>query len=170
MTSGFDSRADSGYVDGGFDARIPAWDGMPTTWERFKVDVKWWMAGEDMTKVKFNVGVRFVKRQRGLVKSRLEQFEPSELAGIPSVMQEAATEEDEAVWSDGDPFAGINKVIMPTLMSMTGADDETEKAELRLVWHKTLYRKQGERMLDWVCRFREQRNLMDKKVGFFAAP
>ena len=155
-----DSRADSGYVDGGFDARIPVWDAKPETWERFKKDMKWWQAGEDVSKVKFNVGVRFVKRQRGVVKSRLEEFEPSAIRGVMPFQISPAdpVAGTPAVWDDGDVFKGINDILMPSLGTMTGTDDNSEKASLRTGWHKTLFRRSGERMIDWCQRFREHRN------------
>ena len=161
----FDSRADSGYVEGGFDARIPVWDGRPESWERFKKDIKWWQAGEDLTKIKFNVGVRFVKRQRGIVKSKLEDFDPVTLAGRAPVITVPADPiaGTPAEWDDGDVFEAINSLLMPALASMTGIDDKAEKNALRDIWHKQLYRKPGERMIDWCQRFREQRNAMKLK-------
>ena len=36
-----------GFVDQGFDGRIPTWNGLQGTYHRFIKDMKWWEAGED---------------------------------------------------------------------------------------------------------------------------
>ena len=145
----------------GFDARIPAWDGQATSWERFKKDFEWWEEGEDLSRFndgKVNLGSRSVRRQRGLVRSRGESFKPAELRGRPT---EYYSEEEPTVHlrgkvkTEGDPLYGIKTVLLPALASMTGLEVEGEKKDLRDVWYKSLVRGTGENVIAWCQRFRE---------------
>ena len=62
---------------GGSSEVIPTWDGQAGTYSRFAKDLSWWEAGEDWSRVgNINVGARFVKQQKGVVKSRCEEFSP----------------------------------------------------------------------------------------------
>ena len=61
---------DSGHSGGGGAyARIPGWDGNPTTWWRYKQDVELWLEGEDL-EVKYSIAARMVQKLTGTARIR----------------------------------------------------------------------------------------------------
>ena len=80
-------------------SRIPG--GGPRTFKRFEVDAKWWLAGEDRSRVSSNVAARLVVRQTGAARARAELLEPVGLDGEDAVI------EDGEVITPGDPAAGV---------------------------------------------------------------
>ena len=83
---------------------IPSWDGDPRTFTRFEVNVKWWLAGEDWSRVSSTVAARLVVRQTGAARARAELLEPVGLDGEDAVV------EDGEVIAPGDPAAGVERV------------------------------------------------------------
>ena len=122
--------------------RIPSWDGDPRTFKRFEVDVKWWLAGEDWSKVHYNVAARFVVRQTGAARARAELFEPDELSGEDAVVA------DGVIVTPGDPTAGVERVLA-AFRELLGRTAVERKAEVLEVYHKKLYRRAGERVGEW---------------------
>ena len=67
-------------------ARVPVWDGAPTTWRSFKREVTWWISSLDLESTKrYNLAARWLLRKSGIVRQRGEEFDPSELAYKPAV-------------------------------------------------------------------------------------
>ena len=153
------SYTDSGDgFGGGFDYRIPTWDGQGSTWHRFRKDFDWWEAGEDFSKFdSVNLGARFVKRQRGIVKSRCEEFSPADVNGKAAVKYEELHSAEEADYDPeqvgvvvvaAEPLHGIKTLLLPALEKLVGIEIEAEKAELRDIWHKSLIRHHGESVIE----------------------
>ena len=138
------SRA-SGDRDAG--GRIPGGD--PRTCTRFEVDVNWWLAGEDWSRVSYNVAARLVVRQTGAARARAELLEP---VGLDC---EDAVIEDGAVITPGDPAAGVERVMRAfrELLGRTAVERTAAALELH---HKKLHRRSGERVGDLRARFRGQ--------------
>ena len=57
-------------ADSGIYQRIPVWDGRAASWRQFEKDMQWFLAGEDLTKVNYNLSVRIAQKQSGAVKRR----------------------------------------------------------------------------------------------------
>ena len=49
-------------------SRIPGGD--PRAFKRFEVDVKWWLSGEDWSRVSPNAAARLVVRQTGAARAK----------------------------------------------------------------------------------------------------
>ena len=67
------------------DSKIPAWDGSPETFIKFKEAIAWWLEGENLDfYVKNNVSLaaRFVRRETGPAKTRALKFKPEDLRGV----------------------------------------------------------------------------------------
>ena len=56
--------------DLGIWARIPIWDGKATSWKTFEKDMQWFIAGEDLSNISYNLAVRIAQKQNGSVKRR----------------------------------------------------------------------------------------------------
>ena len=74
--------------------RIPVWDGQPHTFRKFLRDMAWFLEGEDITRITYNLAARVVQRQVGTVRRRGEEFDPTELRHISALKwtTEAAAE------------------------------------------------------------------------------
>ena len=153
--SSFTPGSGSGDGDrpGDFYSRIPVWNGVPTTLRQHKIDIKWWLAGENLPEtLKFNLAARYASRQRGAVRQRILQLDPDTLAADPG-----EKDIDGDVTRPPNYRKGID-VILKAYEEMVGADPPERKAELRDLWHKHLYRRRGERIIDWCTRFRDVRS------------
>ena len=71
--------------------------------KRFEVDVKWWLAGEDWRRVSYNVAGRFVVRQAGAARARVELFAPEELRGDDPVAEDGEVITDDPAADGGAP-------------------------------------------------------------------
>ena len=69
--------------------------------ERFEVDVKWWLAGEDWRRVSHNVATRFVVRQTGAVRARAELFPGGDVAEDGEVITDDLAADDGAPRPNG---------------------------------------------------------------------
>ena len=116
-------------------SKIP--DGDPRALKRFEVDVKWWLAGEDWSRVSPNVAARLVVRQTGAARVRAELLEPEGLDGEDAVI------EDGEVITPGDPAAGVERVMRAfrELLGRTAVERKPAALELH---HKKLHRRSGE--------------------------
>ena len=154
--------------DGGIYQRIPTWDGKATSWKSFEKDMQWFIAGEDLGKISYNLAVRLAQKQTGAVRRRAREFDPETLKPKPAVLWTDATAErynkDEenqechvksgAVRTGADHPSGI-ALLMTAWRTMVGMDTAETKGELRDVFYKTLMRRPGERVVEWNSRFRE---------------
>ena len=66
-------------------ARIPVWDGRPENWLSFKRDVDWWLEGEDLNKITYNLAVRLAQKQSLTVKRIAREHDPESLRAVPNV-------------------------------------------------------------------------------------
>ena len=73
------SEPSFGNGDHGVHTRIPVWNGDPTTFKTFERDMEWFLAGEDLTRIHYNLAVRIVNKQTGAVKRRGKEFPPASL-------------------------------------------------------------------------------------------
>ena len=129
---------------GGIWSRIPIWDGKANSWKSFEKDLQWFLAGEDLSKITYNLAVRVAQRQTGSVKRRAREFQPEDLAPIPAVLyteEEADTYNETVEYGErgvnqgdvktpAEPHAGINK-LMKAWREMVGMDKAETQAELR---------------------------------------
>ena len=115
-------------------SRIPGRD--PRTFKRFEVDVNWWLAGEDWSRVSSNVAARLVVRQTGAARARAELLEPVDLDG-----EDAVVEDGEAI-TPGDPAAGVGRQGDPRPGGGRADGCGAEAAALKL------HRRSGERAGD----------------------
>ena len=51
------------------DARVPAWDGNPRTYEDYRRKVEWWLEGEKLN-VPYSLAARLVRKLSGAAKLR----------------------------------------------------------------------------------------------------
>ena len=148
-------------------SRIPVWDGKATTWRSFEKDLQWFLAGEDLTKVSYNLAARIVQRQSGAVKRRAREFDPAEIgprAPTYYTEDEAASINEEAEAGDFvtaggaktplDHMTGIS-IVLEAWKTMVGLDKAETQADLRDTFYKHLGRRRGERVADFASRFRE---------------
>ena len=142
-----------GFSQADLTSRIPVWDNNPKTFAQFKHDVKWWLAGEDLTvTTKYNIAVRFVNKQNGLAKLKGQEFDPPDIAYKPEVSMPNMETGDDEVVTPADYTYGIWKVVnhMETLL----AEEQTEKkANLRDQFHEQLSRRAGESIVSFSARF-----------------
>lgn len=98
--------------------RVPTWDGNPREWRSFKREMDWWIASLDRDACKeFNVAARWILRQRGVVRARCEEFDPSEVEGKPEVKSEDPQSGEMVVVEEAEPFSGLQK-LMTSLESL----------------------------------------------------
>ena len=72
--------------DDGIYQRIPTWDGNATTWKSFEKDMHWFIAGEDLGKISYNLAVRIAQKQTGAVRRRAREIDPETLKPKPAVL------------------------------------------------------------------------------------
>ena len=87
---------------GGIVSRIPIWDGKANSWKRFEKDIEWFLAGEDLNKINYNLAVRVAQRQQGSVKRRAKEFDPTDLA--PAAAELYTKEEADAYNEELDDY------------------------------------------------------------------
>ena len=99
------------------------------------------MAGEDWSRVSYNVAARLVVRQTGAARARAELLEPVDLDGEDAVI------EDGEVITPGDPAAGVERATRAfrELLGRTAVERAAAALELH---HKKLHRRSGERVGD----------------------
>ena len=155
--------------------KVPTWDGNPSGFRSFKREMEWWKASLDPTScAKFNVAARWTLRQTGMVRARAEEFSPSELEGKKQVEVEDPTTGDMVVIEEGDPFAGLDK-LMRALEDSLGKTALDKKGDLRKQFYQDLRRNAGERISSFCSRFRtlvgdmrrEGVVLPDEELGWF---
>ena len=117
----FDMEQNKEYDN--FSNRIPIWDGQAHSFKRFQKDMEWFLEGSNVADLKYDLAARVVQRQTGTVKSKGEEFSPSDLRAKPrGVMTEELFDSIEAsggtppfdvgdVIDEGDPLQGI-KLLM----------------------------------------------------------
>ena len=120
-----EDHAGGGGGGGGAFQRIPAWDGTPSRWRRYKQDVELWLEGEDLD-VRFSLAARMVTKLSGTARTQARLIPLEELRPVrgrmatPVLVGEDGTVEAEAV--EGRPpdlRAGIN-ILMIELENMPG--------------------------------------------------
>ena len=155
--------------------KVPTWDGNPAGFRTFKREMEWWKASLDPAScAKFNIAARWTLRQSGLVRSRAEEFTPSELEGKPAVVSTDPESGEKVVIEPGDPFAGLDK-LMKALEDSLGKTPLDRKGELRKQFYQDLRRMAGERISAFCSRFRtlvgemrrEGIHLPDEELGWF---
>ena len=87
----FEKNNNSTFGDGGF-SRIPAWDGSPATWRRYKRAVEIWLEGENL-EVPYSIAARMVQKLTGTARNRADLIPLEKLRPIrprPAVAAVAA--------------------------------------------------------------------------------
>ena len=83
--------AEGGGSESGIYHRIPVWDGRANTWKSFEKDVQWFLAGEDLSRISYNLAVRVAQKQTGAVRRRAREFDPDVLKPTPAQIWSAST-------------------------------------------------------------------------------
>jgi hypothetical protein len=170
------SMAENGDEKGtGAWAKVPVWDGAPTTWRSFKREMTWWVSSLDLESTKrYNLAARWLLRQSGIVRQRGEEFAPSELAYKPATKGVDPQTGDEIVLEPEDCLYGLNK-LLASLEEINGMTALDKKGELRSQFYLGTQRKAGERVSEFCTRFRtvvadlksEGVNLPSAELGWF---
>ena len=135
-------------------AKVPVWDGAPTTWRSFKREMPWWVSSLDLESTKrYNLAARWLLRQSGIVRQRGEEFAPSELAYKPATKGVDRQTGDEIVLEPEDCLYGLNK-LLASLEEINGMTALDKKGELRSQFYLGTQRKAGERVSEFCTRFR----------------
>ena len=83
---------ESSRTDGvGIFHRIPVWDGKASSWKSFEKDIEWFLAGEDLSKITYNLAVRVAQKQTGAVKRRAREFRQDALKPKPAMLWTSVT-------------------------------------------------------------------------------
>lgn len=112
-------------------AKVPTWDGSPTTWRSFRREMTWWISSLDLQSTKrYNLAARWLLQQSGIVRQRGEEFLPSELEWKPAVrVTDPETSETFEIEPE-DCLHGLNK-LLGALESINGMTPLDKKGELR---------------------------------------
>ena len=135
-------------------SRIPAWDGNPTSWWKYKQDVELWLEGEDL-EVKYSIAARMVQRLTGTARIRANLFKVESLrpqrpvATVPAVVVEGvettpATPAVAANWRRGIDH------LLSDLEKMPGIPKVVRTGNQRSWFYKSLSRRPGEGMANWL--------------------
>ena len=155
--------------------KVPTWNGNPSEWRGFKREMNWWLASLDAQScTKFNVAARWGLRQFGVVRARIEEYDPEELEGVAEERVIDPDSNEEIVVTEADPFAGIRK-LMKALEESMGKTQLDRRGELRIQFYQEIKRNAGERISTFCTRFRtltsdlkrEGISLPSQKLGWF---
>ena len=117
---------------------IPRWDGHPATWKQYEQEVRIWRMGENLD-VKYCIAARLIQNLSGAARRAALQLKDEQLQG---------TAEDRA--------AGI-KAVHAHLNRVFSPDPLIRKAQTlsKFFSSRKYYRRQGQRMTDFVTTFDE---------------
>ena len=117
---------------------IPRWDGHPATWKQYEQEVRIWRMGENLD-VKYCIAARLIQNLSGAARRAALQLKDEQLQG---------TQEDRA--------AGI-KAVLAHLNRVFSPDPLIRKAQSlsEFFSSRKYYRRQGQRMTDFVTTFDE---------------
>ena len=155
--------------------KVPTWNGNPSEWRGFKREMNWWLASLDAQScTKFNVAARWGLRQFGVVRARIEEYDPEELEGVAEEKVLDPETEELVVVVEADPFAGIRK-LMKALEESMGKTQLDRRGELRIQFYQEIKRNAGERISTFCTRFRtltsdlkrEGISLPSEELGWF---
>ena len=139
-------------------SRIPTWDGNPQTWWKHKQDVELWLEGEDL-EVKYSIAARMVQRLTGTARIRANLLEVEALrpqrpvAAIPAVTEGSTIINGEVPAVQANWRRGIDYLLLD-LEKMPGIPKVVRTGNQRSWFYKTLSRRPGESMANWLTRFR----------------
>ena len=114
-------------------ARIPNWDGSPSTWLAFEEEVEWWLETEPLN-VEYNLAARFVIRQTGVARRRAQQLDVRELRAQQAVFD---PDNPEVLLQPADLTKGIRRV-MQEFRDMLAITPTTAKGESLARFHLSL--------------------------------
>ena len=112
-------------------AKVPTWDGAPTSWRQFKREMKWWVSSLDLQSTKkYNLAARWLLRQSGIVRQRGEEFDPDDLTYKEAVFASDPETQEQIEVEPEDCLHGLNKLLhaLEDINGMTALD---RKGELR---------------------------------------
>ena len=117
---------------------IPRWDGHPATWKQYEQEVRIWRMGENLD-VKYCIAARLIQNLSGSARRAALQLTDEELKAKPD-----------------DPAAGI-KAVLEHLRKVFSPDPLLRKAQTlsEFFGSRRYYRRQGQRMTDYVTTFDE---------------
>lgn len=134
--------------------RVPTWDGSPLTWRAFKREMSWWVSSLDLESTKrYNLAARWLLRQSGIVRTRGEEFSPSDLEYKPAVEGIDPDTNEVIEITPADYLFGLNK-LLDALEGINGLTPLDKRGELRTQFYTELRRRPGERLSEFCTRFR----------------
>ena len=93
-------------------AKVPVWDGAPTSWRQFRREMKWWVSSLDLQSTKkYNLAARWLLRQSGIVRQCGEEYDPDDLAYKPEVVATDPETGQQIVVEAEDCLYGLNKLL-----------------------------------------------------------
>ena len=130
-------------------SRIPTWDGNPTSWWRYKQD-----------EVKYSLAARMVQRLTGTARIRanllaVDRLRPQrQIAAAAAVVNaDGETESPAVIAVEADWRRGID-YLLSDLEKMPGIPKVVRTGNQRSWFYKSLSRRPGETMANWLTRFR----------------
>ncbi len=130
--------------------------------------MEWFLARVDLSRINHILAVGMAQKQTGVVKRRVREFDLEQVRPVPPVSWTAATPQTKnAATTDpsqhicpGDlqmpaDYTNGVKVLMTASRQMVGMGVAETNANLRDYFYKTLSRRSGERVIDWMSRLSE---------------